>query len=79
MEKLEWNGLKAEVIEPGQKIRIKTAGCTCGSGTCKTARNHKCTCSCGGVNHSIAFKERNRISSLDEYEEGEEETPNYIS
>ena len=75
----DWNKIfQFERVEREEKI--KTAGCSCGSGTCLRARNRKCVCSCGGANHAILFKQKNQISSLDEFEEEEgEENPPYIS
>ncbi len=69
LERLEWNGLKAEIMvrDPG---KIKTMGYTCGNDTCKLARNHKCVCSCGGTNHALLFKEKNKLLSLDDYGAG---------
>ena len=73
---VEWNGLRAEVVDHGPQeekpsFQVK---CTCGSGTCLTAKNRRCVCACGGKNHAKAFKERHKLRSLDEFDESESDS-----
>jgi len=55
-----------ERTERKEEPAFKTV-CNCGSVSCRHARHHKCRCSRHGTFHAVAFKERNKIGSLDDY------------
>jgi len=57
----------AERIERKGEPAFKTV-CNCGSASCRHACRHKCRCSRQGTFHAVAFKERNEIGSLDDYD-----------
>ena len=67
MKDIEWNGLKPEIVEKEEGLKISTV-CHCRSASCQHAKHHKCTCQCHGSAHSILFKERNKIASLEDYD-----------
>ena len=57
-----WESIFAQ---PKAKIEMHFAKkCTCGSSSCKRAVHIRCSCGCGGINHSI--ENRKGMSALDE-------------
>jgi len=64
----DWKAIFAVETDPEEKAHKPLASC---NANCMEAKEIKCVCSCGGVNHGIAL--RRNVKPLEAFNESEGE------